>query len=422
MLRSPSSTLACVRGVSTLARARLPNLTRLLCTSGPRSSFAQAAGPNRKSCCAPGAIRHLSASSTSTPRPFASVAAGHAPVNPPQWRPLTEECLEERPVLIIGAGNMGRRLALVWASASRPVTVYDTSQDALDATTEYLTDNLGAYCAGRGTHPGHVCTTTDLRIATTTGRLEGGTQSATEAQDIELHSGAKGPWMAVDCLPESLELKAAVLSQMEHLLPGSCILASNSCSLQTREIAAAGRLHHPERLLNTHYFIPPRNRMVELMSSSRTHAEIFPFLAAQMQRVGLAPIIVPVQSQGLVFNRIWAACKRETLAVLAEGVARPADIDALFRDFFHAEKGPCERMDEVGLDRVAGVEKHCLEERPALARDGKAPLDWLVRSYVDRGRLGEKTGDGFFTGAERDALKEKRKVEHYRVVEETRGA
>ena len=129
-----------------------------------------------------------------------------------------------------------------------------------------------------------------------------------------------------------------------------------------------------------------------------------------------------VQSQGFMFNRIWAACKRETLAVLQEGVGQPAQIDALFRDFFHAEKGPCERMDEVGLDVVANIESHYIKQRPEISQSGEQPLEWLKKTYVDRGELGEKTGDGLFTWEEREELKAKHKLEKYPEVEEALGA
>lgn len=333
----------------------------------------------------------------------------------PRWHPPSDESLDRRSVLVVGAGNIGRRVALVWASNTRPVTIYDISQEALRSATEYVTDNLAAYCTERGTFPGHVSTTSDLRTAT-------GTSGQPGAGDITAEEHTRAPWLAIECLPESLPLKTSVLGLLERSLPADCILASNSSSLTTQEMAAEGPLEHAERLLNTHYFIPPRNRMVELMSSGATHAAVFPFLAAQMRRVGLSPVVVPrgIQSRGFVFNRIWAACKRETLAVLAEGVARPGDVDALFRDFFHAEKGPCERMDEVGLDTVARVEQHNLERRPELGSG--AALAWLKKNYVEECRLGEKSGEGLFTVEERMALKERHRVDRYKDVEETGGA
>lgn len=319
---------------------------------------------------------------------------------------------------MVGAGNIGRRVALVWASNTRPVTIYDISQDALRSATEYITDNLGQYCTQRNTHPGHVSTTTDLRTATgTSGHPE---HTASGAVTPEEHT--KSPWLAIECLPESLPLKTSVLALLERCLPSDCILASNSSSLTTAEMAAEGGLTHPHRLLNTHYFIPPRNRMVELMSSGATAGPIFSFVSAQMRHVGFVPVIVPkgIQSRGFVFNRIWAACKRETLAVLAQGVAKPWDVDAFFRDFFHAEKGPCERMDEVGLDTVVRVEQHNLERNPELGSE--EVLKWLRENYVQKGNLGEKSGDGLFTANERDRLRERHYLERYKDVEETSGA
>ncbi|KAJ4300149.1 hypothetical protein N0V88_002818 [Collariella sp. IMI 366227] len=297
--------------------------------------------------------------------------------------------LDQRPVLVVGAGNIGRRVALVWASNARPVTIYDISADALKSATEYITDNLAAYCTRRGTHPGHVSTTSDLRTATSTS----GHPERNSAGDITAAEHTKAPWLAIECLPESLPLKTSVLALLERSLPSDCILASNSSSLTTQEMA--------------------------LMSSGETQGAIFPFLAAQMRRVGFTPVVVPrdIQSHGFVFNRIWAACKRETLMVLSEGVAKPADVDALFRDFFHSEKGPCERMDEVGLDTVARVERHNLERKPELGSE--AALEWLKRNYIDVGKLGEKSGDGLFTTDERDALKERHHMDLYKEVEET---
>lgn len=372
----------------------------------------------RLRCCGPVVAVQRAAFGTTPVSGNGSTAEKDKPALSAQWRPPSEESLDRRPVLVVGAGNIGRRVALVWASNRRPVTIYDISADALRSATEYITDNLGAYCAQRGTHPGEVCTTTDLRTATaTSGRPE-----HDSAGNITAESHTRAPWQAIECLPESLPLKTSVLGLLERSLPSDCILASNSSSLTTAEMAAEGPLAYPQRLLNTHYFIPPRNRMVELMSSGVTQGAVFPFLASQMRRVGLTPVVVPrdIQSRGFVFNRIWAACKRETLAVLAEGVARPADVDALFRDFFHAEKGPCERMDEVGLDTVARIEQHNLERNPGLGSE--AALAWLKHNYVAQDKLGEKTGDGLFTMEERDALKLRNYFGRFQDVEQTSGA
>jgi 3-hydroxyacyl-CoA dehydrogenase len=279
------------------------------------------------------------------------------------------------------------------------VLLLDSSSVALKSAIEYISDALTSYCADRGTHPGHVSTTTDL-----------------------ISASNSNPWMVIEALPENLELKRTILNEVERLAPHDCILATNSSSFRSQEMAGAVGVTQPERLLNTHYYIPPRNKFVELMSSGSTDDKIIPFVVAQMERCGLRPIVLPnhIQSNGFIFNRIWAAMKRESLAVLAEGASKPMDIDELFRDFFHAEKGPCEKMDEVWLDRVRNIEAHYLGEQPELGSGRQ--LDWLSREYVEKGLLGEKTGDGLFTAGERAELAERRRREKRKIVEESKGA
>lgn len=319
-----------------------------------------------------------------------------------QWKPPAETELEKRPVLVLGAGVLGRRLAVMWASTSRPVVLYDESPEVLTSAIQYISDTLGSYCFEQSTHPGHVGTSDSLT-------------SACSSQ----------PWMVIEALPEELDVKRKVLAEVESLVTEDCILASNSSSFRTAEMLAT--LDKPgvkdaSRLLNTHHYIPPRNRMVELMSSGSTAETIFPFLSAQMTSVGLRPMVLPnhVQSTGLVFNRIWAAIKRETLAVLEEGVSKPADVDELFRDFFHAEKGPCEKMDEIGLDTIHKVEAHYLEQKPELHSENQ--LEWLGKQYMDKGNLGEKSGNGLFSAEERTELAARRAREKRKIVEESRGA
>ncbi|KAJ2902261.1 3-hydroxyacyl-dehydrogenase [Zalerion maritima] len=310
------------------------------------------------------------------------------------WTPPADPYV--RPVVVVGIGNMGRRLAVMWASTSRPVIIYDHSRQALDEGLRYIGDTLGYVCSHNGGHPGKVTSTTNLR----------------EACD-------NSPWMVIEALPELLDLKTEVLGEVDGLIPDDCILATNSSSFKSRELA--GRVHHKERLVNTHHYIPPRNICVEIMTCGSTDPKIMPFLADQMVDVGLRPIIVPTESQGYIFNRIWAAAKRETLKVLSEGVGKADDVDALFRDFFHAEKGPCERMDEVGLDTIRRIEEHYLNLK-GVPEDKRPWLDWLEKEYIARGDLGEKSGEGIFTQARRKELAAERKRQKKKAVEEYRGA
>ncbi|KAK1574461.1 3-hydroxyacyl-CoA dehydrogenase [Colletotrichum navitas] len=302
------------------------------------------------------------------------------PVVTPKWTPPSDPT--SRPVVILGAGVLGRRLAVMWASTGRPVILHDVDPGALASAIVYIADALTTVCSVRETHPGHVTTSTVLE-----------------------NTCAARPWMVIEALPEDPEIKRAMLGRADALVPEDCILASNSSTWPTS--ALRNLVTRPERLLNTHYHLPPRNTYVELMTCGATDQNLAPFLEAQMRSVGFTPLALPRESVGFVFNRIWSAIKSDTLRVLQAELASPKDIDALFRDFFHAEKGPCEKMDEVGLDTVWQVERNRLGM--GVLDPAKAGYtDWLEENYVSRGRLGEKTGDGLYSAKERSLLAEKR--------------
>jgi 3-hydroxyacyl-CoA dehydrogenase len=156
---------------------------------------------------------------------------------------------------------------------------------------------------------------------------------------------------------------------------------------------------HRDRVLNTHYYMPPNSNCVELMSCGYTDSRVIPFISQQCESVGFKACEVKKQSTGLIYNRVWAAIKRECLDVLAEGVAEPKDIDTLFKDWFHAVKGPCQMMDEVGLDTVYNIEKVYIADR-GLSWESN---EWLKKEYVNKGRLGNKTGGNGLLGTSTDA-------------------
>ena len=94
------------------------------------------------------------------------------------------------------------------------------------------------------------------------------------------------------------------------------------------------------RILNTHYMMPPAALIVELMTDGQTEPDVFPFLIDRHKEAGLHPIIARKESTGFVFNRIWAAIKREVLKVLQEAVSTPEQIDYVFMEMYGAAQGP----------------------------------------------------------------------------------
>ena len=197
-------------------------------------------------------------------------------------------------------------------------------------------------------------------------------------------------WLIVESVPEDLALKKQVFRELDRLAESDAILATNSSSYPSSGLLNA--VESPERLLNVHFQMPPELIAVELMSCGRTDAAVINALVEQLPRYGLVPFTVRRESVGFLFNRIWAAIKRECLMVVAEGVSTPEEVDRIWRLSLGTALGPFRMMDRIGLDVVLAVEEHY-----ATIRDGipAAPRE-LLHNYVDKGFLGLKSGRGFY--------------------------
>ena len=273
----------------------------------------------------------------------------------------------ERPIAVLGAGTLGRRIALMFSTAGGVVRLFDLSADAREAARAFVHEQLPAVL----------------------GTVPDGTAATLELVD-DLGATVADAWLVVESLPERIDLKREVFAELERLAPADAVLASNSSSYPTSELVEA--VTTPERLLNMHFFMPPRIRAVELMSSGRTDQGVIDRLMAVLPTYGLMPFEARAQSVGFIYNRIWAAIKREALAVAAEGVATPQEIDRLFVAVLGTADGPFRMMDRVGLDVVLDIENHYAAVREGLPESPRQ----LLEEYVQQGRLGRKTGHGFY--------------------------
>jgi 3-hydroxybutyryl-CoA dehydrogenase len=277
--------------------------------------------------------------------------------------------IDQRPVAIDGAGTLGRRIATVFSAGGTDVRIFDVSADQLDAARDYVTDNVEEMRQTLGVQ------------ASRTGKVE-------LADDLE--AAVRGAWMVVEAVPEVLELKQKVFGELDRLADPDAILASNSSSLATSRLI--DNVAHPERVLNTHYQQPPQLNAVELMSCGKTDEAIIEALKTKLREYGLVPFHVRRESDGFIFNRIWAAIKREALMVVEEGVATPEDIDGMWDIWVRAGIAPFALMDRVGLDVVLNIEEHYASVRPGIP-DGPQKL---LHEYIDAGKLGVKSGRGFY--------------------------
>jgi 3-hydroxybutyryl-CoA dehydrogenase len=219
--------------------------------------------------------------------------------------------------------------------------------------------------------------------------IEGGAPGTVEESD-DLAVAVAGAWLVVEAVPERLELKKQVFGDLDRLADRDAILASNSSSYSTRLMI--DRVAHPERVVNMHFYMPPSTNAVDLMSCGQTDRAVLDLLEAELPRYGVFPFEARKESTGFIYNRVWAAIKREALTVVAEGVTTPEEFDRMWAINWHVPRGPFRMMDRVGLDVVLDIEEHYAEENPHLSA---APRD-LLRRYVDAGHLGVKTGRGFY--------------------------
>jgi 3-hydroxybutyryl-CoA dehydrogenase len=277
--------------------------------------------------------------------------------------------VDQRPVAVDGAGTLGRRIAAVFAAGGSDVRLFDTSADQLEAGRRYVEQHIA-----------EVQQELDLR-PDRTGDLE-----VTD----DLRRAVDGAWMVVEAVTERIDVKTDVFGELDQIADADAILATNSSSLPSRLII--DKVRHPERVLNTHYYQPPELPAVELMSCGETDPGVIDALMDKLPDYGLAPFRVQRESDGFIFNRIWAAIKRECLMVVEEGVATPEDVDELWRLFIRPGVPPFRLMDRVGLDVVLAIEEHYADVRSEVPEGPRK----LLRRYIDDGRLGEKTGRGFY--------------------------
>lgn len=280
--------------------------------------------------------------------------------------------VDDRPVAIDGAGTLGQRIASVYSAGGSDVRIFDVSAEQREAAREYA-----------ALHADEVKQRLGLD-ATRAGKVE-----LTE----DLEAAVRGAWMVIEAVPEKLELKREVFGQLDRLADADAILASNSSSLPTSQLI--DNVRHPERVLNTHYQQPPELNAVELMSCGKTDAGIIDALMDKLPHYGLVPFHVRRESDGFIFNRIWAAIKRESLMVVEEGVASPEDVDGMWNIFVRPGIAPFQLMDRVGLDVVLDIEEHYASVRPGIP-DGPRNL---LREYIEQGRLGVKSRRGFYDHA-----------------------
>ena len=276
-------------------------------------------------------------------------------------------------IAVIGAGTMGHGIAQVAAQAGYSVRLSDALAGAAQSGLARVRKNLdGAVERGKLTRAERDAALE--RIAVTDDVLE----------------AARGADLVVEAVPEDLELKRDLFARLDAAVPDAALLATNTSALSVAAIAAATR--QPARVLGMHFFNPVHlMKLVEVVTHAGTAPESAAMAAAVVRRLGKEPIVVR-DSPGFASSRLGLALGLEAMRMLEEGVASAVDIDRAMTLGYNHPVGPLRLTDLVGLDVRLSIARYL---RRTLSDERFAPPPILER-LVSEGKLGRKTGQGFF--------------------------
>jgi len=276
-------------------------------------------------------------------------------------------------VAVIGAGTMGHGIAQVAAQAGYAVRLADALPGAAERGVAQVRRNLdGAVERGKATPAERDDALARISVA------------------ADVDAAARGADLVIEAAPEDLALKRGLFAQLDAAAPEGALLATNTSSLSVAGIAAATA--RPARVIGMHFFNPVHlMKLVEVVTHAGTAPASLQTALAVVRRLGKEPIVV-TDSPGFASSRLGVALGLEAMRMLEEGVASAEDIDRAMTLGYNHPIGPLRLTDLVGLDVRLAIARH-LERTLSDARF--APPAILER-LVGEGKLGRKTGEGFF--------------------------
>lgn len=278
-----------------------------------------------------------------------------------------------RQISVIGTGTMGRGIAYLSAVAGYQTFVYDVEQSALDSARSSLESTL--------------------RKGVEKSKLTSEAASAALERVrflTELEPAVSAADLIIEAVPESYDLKVELFAQADVFCEEHTIMASNTSSISIT--ALAKNVERRERFVGLHFFNPPQvMKLIEIVRGERTSDETVQTVREVAEKMGKTPIVVR-DSPGFATSRLGVAIGLEAIRMLEEGVASAEDIDRAMELGYNHPMGPLRLTDLVGLDVRFGIAQYLAS---TLGPRFEPPQ--LLRTMVDEGKLGRKTGQGFYS-------------------------
>lgn len=276
-------------------------------------------------------------------------------------------------ITVIGGGTMGSGIAQVFAVNGRKVTLVETREQLAEQALNTINKNLK--------------------------RMESREKITSEVRkeafrkisyELSVEEGVKEADLVIEAVPENFELKKSIFGMADANAPERAILASNTSSISITRLAAV--TNRPQQVIGMHFFNPvPVMKLVEVVRGVRTSPEVSGGIITLAKEMGKVPVEAE-DSPGFVSNRILMPMINEAIFCVGEGVATPEAVDNVMKLGMAHPMGPLRLADFIGLDVCLAILKVLYEG----FKDPKYRPAPLLVKMVDAGKLGDKTGEGFF--------------------------
>ena len=282
--------------------------------------------------------------------------------------------MEIKRIGVVGAGSMGNGIAQVAAQAGYQVVMRDIEdrfvQNGLKAIEKFLAKSV---------EKGKMVEAQKKEIL---GRIKGTTRME-DLKDVDF---------VIEAVFEDMSLKKDVFKQLDELTGPHVILSTNTSSMSITEIAVVTK--RPEKVAGMHFFNPaPLMKLVEVIRAYHSNDETVRTVMEMAKKMGKEPVEVKKDSPGFIVNRLMIPHMLEAVKMAEEGVATIEDIDKAVKLGLNYPMGPFELMDLTGVDIAHHVSEYLYKE---LNKESKWSIPVLLKSLIRAGRLGKKTGGGWY--------------------------